>query len=344
MKKLYKLLCKKFLKVFLGVLIIFTSVYLVADFLSQVPEFLEEKSPPLFILLYYLSLIPSSIIQVSPLSMVVTLWLTIGEMVENRELLTLETSGVSFKAVALPIVISSFLLSLSLEIVNLNLVPPTQIYAYRVWKGKIQGKREVWKMKEKTIGYQDPEGNVIYIANLSVEEGKLEGLEVLSPDGSSRLEAQTGWWKGNYWELEEVMKRNTRTGEVIRQKKVKEKNLPSPLSLWKIGKPDTMKNLSEIRMLSSLNAPYYTTHIWHRFFFPWGGFILLVFSLTILSHLTYISLGFRMLVTFLELLVYYGLYYFLFSIMERGNFPVPLGFFIFLGVWITIGISVCIKK
>ncbi|NOZ63770.1 MAG: YjgP/YjgQ family permease [Caldiserica bacterium] len=345
MKKLYKRLSCNFFRVLLGILLLFTLVYLVADFLSQVPEFLKEKSPPIFILLYYLSLIPSSIIQVSPLSMVVTLWLTVGEMAENRELLTLETSGISFKAVALPIVIVGFLFASLLEIANLNLVPSAQIYAYRLWKGKIQGEKDAWEMKEKKIGYQDARGRVIYIASLSAREGKLEEIEILSPDDSSRLEAKVGWWQGNYWELEGVIRRNTLTGEITRQAKMKEKSIPPPISLWKLDKPDTLKNLSELKKLSFLKQPYYyTTHIWHRFLFPWGGFILLVFSLIVLAHFVYISLGLRMLITFVELLVYYGSYYLLFSLMERGSFPAPFGFFVFLGFWAILGVFLLLKK
>ncbi|GEM_PF-4823493 len=345
MKKLYKRLSCNFLRVFLGVLLLFTLVYLVAEFLSQVPEFLKEKSPPAFILLYYLSLIPSSIIQVSPLSMVVTLWLTVGEMAENRELLTLETSGISFKAVAIPIVIVGFLLSLVLAIVNLNLAPSSRVYAYRLWKGKIQGERDAWAMKEKKIGYQDAKGRVIYIASLSVQEGKLEDMEILSSDGSSRLEAKVGWWKGNGWKLEEVIRRNTITGEITRQKEMEARDIPSPIVLWKIDKPDTLKNISEMKRLSFLKPSYYyTTHIWHRFLFPWGGFILLVFSLIVLGHFVYISLGLRMLITFMELLVYYGSYYFLFSLMERGSFPAPGGYFVFLGFWAILAVIFLWKK
>jgi len=331
---------KRFLLLFFLTLLVMIFLYQIVVFFSKIPDFLKEKSPPQYIFLYYLTTSPSLMIKLYPLIILIALSLLLGEMEEKKEILTLYTSGISTWRWSYSLVISTFFITLLLSSLTLLYLPSLETLSFRLWKGKIQKKADIWEMQEEKKGIAGKNGEVIFIYRLSTKEGKIEGVEVIFPKLQERWVVEEGKWKNGKWILKNIIIRDLTTGK---EREINLKTvdfLPSPLELWKMDKPISLWTLKELK---NGKEKLHQAEFLHRILFPWGGMIIILFSLPLLSR-SLSSKGYHILHTFYSGMGFYATYYATRSMVERGILPAYLSFTVFLSFWISLIIISWIKK
>ena len=133
MKKFDRFLLKSFLGPFIAILMVVLFI-LMMQFLWLYIDELVGKGLGLRVILEFLMWGCCTILPLAlPLATLLSSMMVIGQMAENNELLAIKASGVSFGRVIIPLLISSFIISIAAFFAGNNLVPKAynEIYTLR---------------------------------------------------------------------------------------------------------------------------------------------------------------------------------------------------------------------
>lgn len=114
-------IAKEFLKFFAGALIIFCTLYLAVDMLSNIWNMKVEST---IIWKYYTYQMPMIMYRMTPVSCLMATIFTISSMSRNNELVALFSAGVSLARASLPVLVSTFLIAVLSFFVADKVIPP----------------------------------------------------------------------------------------------------------------------------------------------------------------------------------------------------------------------------
>lgn len=166
MKKLDIYIIKKFLGTFFFSIALIISISIVFDFSENVDEFIEKSAPTKAIIFdYYLNFIPYFANLFSPLFIFISVIFFTSKMASNTEIISILASGVSFKRLLRPYLISAILLSLISFYLNNFLIPKSNEkrleFRYKYIKS-------AFKNKDKNIHLQLDSNSYAYMGSYSV--------------------------------------------------------------------------------------------------------------------------------------------------------------------------------
>jgi lipopolysaccharide export system permease protein len=198
---------RKFLGTFFFAIALIMMIVIVFDMAENVDDFLEKKAPVRAIIFdYYVNFIPYFVNLFSPLFTFISVIFFTARLAANTEIVAILSSGVSFRRLMLPYLISSLILvSLSFYLANF-LIPFTNIT-------KLAFESEYLKTTKKRHGYnihmQMQPGEYIYMEsyNHEFDKGYLFTLEKIEADGMEiKITAENIVWNpdSSHWEMTNV--------------------------------------------------------------------------------------------------------------------------------------------
>ena len=270
-----------------------TLIWIMADFLGNVEDFLEHKVNVLVILRFYLLQIPSMLVQVLPAALLFsTLW-TLMSLNRRCELVAFQSGGMAPIWLFTPFFAFALILVILLGF-DLN---------WPAAKAEITRERLLAQVKGqdaksnvfRNLPYVDSLNRRIwFFQNLDINQNTAKGVEILLRDADGhdvvKYFAEKGEWNGDFWRLSGVLKITFGVaGGVQDQKTYPELDLPDittpprQLSLI-VSQPDqlTFSQLSQYIDTSTATSEHlasYRTEWWYRLLYPLSLIVLMLFAL-----------------------------------------------------------------
>lgn len=195
-------IAKLFLGFFLGGLVVFVTLFVTVDFMSN---FVRSDAPFQSIVSFYLLSLPSLIYQMMPVACLMGVVFTLGSLGKTNELVALFASGMSLARVSLPILSLVVLISSVSFFLNDRVVPILNQKKNYVLYVEIKKQPGLYStVKTNRIWYRS--GNALYnIKTLSPDTATAMGLTMYQFDSTWRLAqmitAQAVKLQGTTWDL-----------------------------------------------------------------------------------------------------------------------------------------------
>ncbi|MGL5123864.1 MAG: LptF/LptG family permease [Fusobacteriaceae bacterium] len=296
MKKIDKHISKNFIKYTLLSLTAFLNIFL----LSQVFRIIKFVSDGKMTIgdsgIYLLTLIPKILIDIMPLSVLLGGLVSMNIMASNLEIISLKTSGISFKRIIIfPVLISIFISGIIFKISDT--IAPNAYEKSRILRGSDEANRTVPVIKHGAF-LRGEESFVYYIDIINRVEKTGDNIQIieLSPDFSSIKKIITAK-KGIYnetkksWNFEEVYITDDENKKSVFYKSYSDKrykNTPDEfITLGKNPKTLTIKELKEeMKELKIIGEDIgeLTQELAKRYSFPFASFVICFIGLSLGSR------------------------------------------------------------
>lgn len=202
MSILNRYILREFVRLFVLVLFIFVSIYLLVDFFEKIDNFLETGLAYSVIGRYFLCKIPLIIKQMEPVAVLIGGALTIGLLSRNNELLAMKSLGRNLFLICRPIFLSALVLSGLLFVMQESLIPVMSSNTNYIWNVQVKRKKPKGFFAQDKFWFRGAEA--IYSMNsFDAGRGKMQDVEIVifeedfSPE--SILYAREGKWTGGKW-------------------------------------------------------------------------------------------------------------------------------------------------
>ena len=204
---LHKYLIREILKYFCIVLILVVSIYVIADYLENMDEFIFAEMSLLRALGFVLLRTPFMTVKFIPVALLLSVLITLGLMSKNNELIVLKSSGISIFYILRPILLIGFFFGALLFLISEVIVPITMVKANSILQNEIR-KGSAVTSKDKNIWFK---GNrkIVHIQYYQPATKTLFGVTCYYFDRDFRLrkriDAQRGVFGPEGWVLSKIM-------------------------------------------------------------------------------------------------------------------------------------------
>lgn len=318
MNKIDWYIIKKFFGTFFFTLTLILLIVIIFDISEKIDDFLQhEVSIKSIILEYYLNFIPYFANLFSPLFIFISVIFFTSKMANNTEIIAIFNSGMSFKRLLKPFMLSAIILSLLSFILGNFIIPPSNSERINFENKYLKKKRY---SKAKDIHMQIKPGQYIYMQNFNTkrnigykftlenfEEGKLKSK--LKSD-YAQYNTINNNWSVNRYEIREF----TEKGEIIHTGlkidtsiNLKPHDFTKRRSLVETMNMLELNNyIKEEKLKGSEQIVYHQIEKHKRMAFPFASIILTLIAVAIASKKTRegigIHLGLGILIAFTYIL------------------------------------------
>jgi len=338
-----------FRNLFIG-LLAFTLIYITVDINEEIDNFIDHDATLEHISSYYLFKIPWIIVLILPVSILLSTVFSLGKLSRANELTAFIASGTPLIRVAMPIIVSSFVISLLSLAFGEYVVPLANRRSERIMLVEIEKK----KQKDATtyrrnLHYQGEEGRVYYADVFDPKLNVLIKVIVQEYRGASlfrRIDAKKAFWDGAKWVfLDGAIREFTDEGESITTfKRLPMDSLPErPNDLAKESiEPEEMnfRELTDyIDKIKRGGGPVdkYLVDLYFKFSFPFTNLIFAVIGIALSSAKRKPSMATGFGMTLLISFTYYGVLRIGQALGHSGVIQPALGAWIGNIIFITIG-------
>jgi len=249
---IHKYLIREILKYFCVVLILVVSIYVIADYLENMDEFIFAKMSLLRAFGFVLLRTPFMTVKFIPVALLLSVLITFGLMSNNNALIVIKSSGISLFYVLRPVLLIGVLFGFFLFFISEVVVPITMVKANTILQNEIR-KGSAVRSKDKNIWLK---GNrkIVHIQYYQPAARTVFGVTSYYFDKEFRLVKRIDAQKGTYgmagWVLFDIMEQilDTETGQyqVFFHEKRPEKFDFLPADLKKVAKKSEEMNFKEL--------------------------------------------------------------------------------------------------
>lgn len=201
MKILDRYTLKNFILFLFIVLFLFIFIFLIVDISDNLSNYIQSGKSFKEIFLLYLFYIPSLLTLLFPLGILVSIFITIGIMVKNNELVAIKSSGISVYRFLLPL----FILVLFLSFLQFFLKENIETYSTKRYRG-IKESRDFDQMNREDFVFVQDEQTILKGEYFSVKNFSIREPEIFKLDDKKNLEkyvkAKRGVFKEERWIFE----------------------------------------------------------------------------------------------------------------------------------------------
>jgi len=207
-----KYLSKNFIRSFAISLVAFIGIFIISQLFKIMRYVSEGRFTAAEALTYIVSMLPKIVIDVTPIAVLLGSLLTISTMAANLEMISLKTSGVSFRRIVLFPILIAFLISVGVFVINDRVYPGAIRENYRLRSsGDREGLQKVVTTKERAFVRGEKGGHIYYMGKINRITGEGENIVIidLNEDFNKReriILAPRGSYnfRDGVWELEEA--------------------------------------------------------------------------------------------------------------------------------------------
>ncbi len=357
MKILDKYLLKHFIPSYLLSVVTFCFFYCLVDLLANLSKFIDKGAQIVNVAQFYMFLLPSLWMKLSPLAVLIGVWFSVGHLAEDKEIMAMRLSGISAIRITMPLLMSGLIISLFCFGVNITLLPLCEEKKDEIWHGNIQGEKEYLSKTKGDFIFTSK--NIVYVTkNFSEKEGKMNEITITynSADGKNEtvITAKEALWQNGGWILVDGLMRvfdkegNAKEIEKFDTKKISLSLTPHELWIYNrspslIPTPKIKEYILEYKKTPSSLDPYWT-ELHSRFSLPFINFTLIVLSIPFCLLSLHQSSVARMSLCFGFSLIYYVFFSLMVAMAEKGQISPPLGVWLPNILFLSIGIFYIWKK
>lgn len=265
MKILQRYILKQFIKPFLFAVVSFTGIIVIATIFEHLKTLIKNKVSLSAAFQFFSCIIPSVLIQVTPIASLLGAIFCINQLSKNKELIIMKASGIDIKKIILPILIASVIISFFVFLADEIAVP------YYAKKAEIIKLVEIDKKTPESV-YQNISfksfNRYFQIKSYDSKTKQMQGIQImeqaLNKSVLLRIDAETGTWQKRSldyeWTLLGVTIRHfNKQGEIKTIENLKNKKIYlmySPEEFSEIN-PEAMNIVSLADHISSLEETGY---------------------------------------------------------------------------------------
>jgi lipopolysaccharide export system permease protein len=178
----------------------------VVDIFSHLDEILKEHVSLTTLRDYYLSLIPIILVQITPLSALLSTLYSIGKLNKQNEIVAMKATGISPLRIVAPLLILSLVLSAIVFEVQDRIIPQAMVASTTIKEEKIEKRRassESRTIHQLTLYGKD--NRLFYVDTYDLQQKLLQGITILEHDENQRLTskivARSGQWTDSTWKF-----------------------------------------------------------------------------------------------------------------------------------------------
>lgn len=210
MKILDRYIGIRYLK-FMGFSLIgFICLYILGDLLGHLDDIITNHVPVKIVFLYYLVMVPIVLVNIAPLSSLLSSLYTVGIMNYNNEIIAIRSSGRSVFSILRPIVFGAIFLSAIVFFVNERFVPGSMVFTTSLKKEFI--KRNTSSKKEivlKFLTFYSTDNRLFFISKFYPRQNLIKGILILEQDDRQqirrKLVAQQAEWRDGWWYFDNLL-------------------------------------------------------------------------------------------------------------------------------------------
>ena len=308
-------------------------IFAVVDLFEKIRDFLDGHATALVIARYYAYKVPYVIVNVLPVALLMSTFLTLGQMSKFNELTAMATAGVSTDRIILPLLVVG-LLSVGVSFaLNEAVVPEATRRREAILEGEVRHRtvREATEFANVSVLGRD--GRVYLVKLYLATEQRMHDVLVSEMKGGTitrRIDARRARWDGARWVFEEGVVRTFAGGAETATPFV---SLPLPeLSerpedfSKRREDPDEMgfaqlaEYIARLRR-SGLRVDKFVVQLDLKLAFPWINFIVVVMGAALAARLRNPNAAVGFGVSVFTAFFYYGLMRAGEALGEGGTLP-----------------------
>jgi len=168
-----------FLSIYLGIF----GILLVVQIFDKLDEFIKTRAQLPDILIYFISLSPSLLIDIFPLVFIFTCIVFILFISRSNELIALRTLGIRHQSIISVFILLAFSLSIICIFIDFNLVPIANRKVSEIWYDKLNKKEKKGVLQGDLLFYKGD--NRIWVAeDISADAKEIKDLIIFHTDSS----------------------------------------------------------------------------------------------------------------------------------------------------------------
>jgi len=188
LRLLRRYIISRFLRIFFLALASFAGVYLLVDFFERFDNLLNHQARPIHYILYFSGKIPLIISQITPLAVLLGVFLSIGTLARTQELTAMRAGGISLTRITSPLLKLSLAIVLLLFGINEYIVPAGLRMSQHIYEVQVKGKEDI--LNTHRLWFREGD-SVFHILAVVPQENLLRGISIFRFDEQFRLLART---------------------------------------------------------------------------------------------------------------------------------------------------------
>ena len=223
---------KEFFKFFVIILICFTAISNIAEFLRLVDELYDNRAPVHLILEYLFLQSPRVILYALPFASLFSILITIGISSKYRETIVVKASGGSIKKLFSSFLLIGLLITLSALVLGETLVPAATRASTYTRKVKILKQSPKIIYRKEFLWMRGLDGSLIRIEGFVENEDRILKTSIFNFSDSfgfeKRIEANEAEWVNGQWKLNDVTVFDFRDNSTKKYKSLHTSSLEEP--------------------------------------------------------------------------------------------------------------------
>jgi lipopolysaccharide export system permease protein len=199
---------KEFLLNLLLILASLVVLFLIVDFFQRIRMFISNSATVGQVAVYFFYSIPMILVQMIPVSVLLSSLITFGTFSRYCELVALRASGVSLYRAALPPLLSALVIALATFLISEFITPYANQRVKHTKYVEIQNRTQSGTFKHHEIWYRGKPG-IYNFAVFDPHTNVLRGIRINYLDESmnlvKRIDAAEGFWRNGTWVFHRVM-------------------------------------------------------------------------------------------------------------------------------------------
>lgn len=319
---------KEFFKFFVIILICFTAISNIAEFLRLVDELYDNRAPVHLILEYLFLQSPRVILYALPFASLFSILITIGISSKYRETIVVKASGGSIKKLFSSFLLIGLLITLSALVLGETLVPAATRASTYTRKVKILKQSPKIIYRKEFLWMRGLDGSLIRIEGFVENEDRILKTSIFNFSDSfgfeKRIEANEAEWVNGQWKLNDVTVFDFRDNSTKKYKSLHTSSLEEPnIFREEIKRPKEMNFMELYSYYSRLEKAgfknlKYKIRLYDKLAYPTINFVMILFGVALALHSRWGSgvraAGLGVIVS----LLYWVLYSFSISMVNTG--------------------------
>jgi lipopolysaccharide export system permease protein len=204
MKIISRYLYKEFFTFFFVSLLTFLIIFLMIQFFEKIDSLLKANVPLEVAFSFFIYNIPSVVQQLLPVSVLISVMLTLSIMNKHNEILAIKNCGIGLFRLFSPLIIISVFIGVVSFFLSESIVPITRSVANDIWEYQVKKKDPQGSYKLSHLWYRG-KSSIYQIRSYDSRKNIIEGLSIFFFDDAFRLhkriDARKAKWMKGIWYL-----------------------------------------------------------------------------------------------------------------------------------------------
>jgi len=211
MKLIDKYLLKTFVVPLAYCFATFSLVFIIFDLFSTLDDFLDAKTPIPLVIKYYLTLLPSMVVYVLPISLLLGVLYSLSSLTKNNELTAMRACGISLNRLMVPFFAVGLLASLSVVVINETIGPEAAYWCKKFVNQQSKSDPDTAHVAELAFR-RDSANRFWFIGRFDTRDFSMKDIVInqMREDNTEeyKLQASTGRWLNGYWLFTDISIQN----------------------------------------------------------------------------------------------------------------------------------------